>query len=184
MLSICLTIIIAVSSVCATAAEYPLHLDSAWINEVVSTDTATLFSDYAYLTESTAEPSWVAELIRAIEPAASQTPGADNPYIMLAGYMDTDLSESEGGLLSILAYVSPVGAPIDIVEIYWDGDPTGAFLYDDGAHGDFGSFDGLWGVMFEVGSNVIPAGEYMLELRARDQNGLYSDLWPYLTIHP
>ena len=131
------------------------------------------------------ESNWVIDMIRAVEPTrvgASQA--GQIPYIMMAGYMDTDISYSDGGLFHMLAYVSDMDSPVDFVEIYWEGQPTGAYLYDDGEHGDFEPGDDLWGLQIEVGPNLVPEGDYLFELRAKDVDGNFSDIWPYLTIHP
>ncbi|MBN1355193.1 hypothetical protein JXA40_02870 [bacterium] len=127
--------------------------------------------------------SWVIERMRYFEGTKSRSPD-DAPHIMMAGYMDTDLSFSQGGTLTILAYVTSPAESVEQVEIYWDGDPTGVFLHDDGMHGDFGSGDELWGFSLRIDPFALTGGDYLLELRAMDSNGIYSDLWPYLTVHP
>lgn len=105
------------------------------------------------------------------------------PVIMMAGYMDSDISWTNGGTLSILAWVvDPEGDPLS-VEIFFGGEPTGVMLMDDGQHGDFGAEDGLFGLTMEVPERSVPPADYLLELAARDQHGNQSDLWPYLTIH-
>ncbi|MBN1552472.1 hypothetical protein JW979_13440 [bacterium] len=130
------------------------------------------------------ESSWMIEMLKAVEPTRNANGNFDGPFIMMAGYMDSDISYPEGGILTMLAYVTGSSTPVEYVEIYWEGSPTGAYLYDDGLHGDFGAGDELWGFTMEIDPSVLPSGEYLLELRARDQNGNFSDIWPYLTIHP
>jgi hypothetical protein len=57
------------------------------------------------------------------------------------------------------------------------------FLADDGMNGDFAPNDGVWGIQFSIPPETVPPGDYLFELRAEDESGNYSDLWPYLTIH-
>lgn len=105
------------------------------------------------------------------------------PIIMMAGYMDSDISWMDGGTLRILAWVvDPEEDPLT-VEIFFGGEPTGVMLLDDGEHGDFGAEDGLFGLTMEVPERSLPPADYLLELAARDHHGNQSDLWPYLTIH-
>lgn len=115
--------------------------------------------------------------------SAAPAPAGSPPFIMLAGYMDTDISYQDGGTLNMLAYVTDPDSAIASVEIYYAGMPTGVFLNDNGFSGDFGAGDGLWGLLLEIAPYTVPAGEYLLELRAMDTEGNLSDLWPYLTIH-
>ena len=129
--------------------------------------------------------NWFADMIDAVQPTSSYDAPADQvPYIMMAGYMDTDLSFKDGGTFQMLAYVTDDDSAVQNVEIYWEGMPTGVYLKDDGSQGDFGINDDLWGLQLEIAPETLPAGEYMFELRAEDTDGHLSDLWPYLTIHP
>jgi hypothetical protein len=143
----------------------------------------SVLPDYIHPFERS-EANWMIELLQATEPQQSSfAPGSEPPFIMMAGYMDSDISYSSGGQLTMLAYVTDPDSPISSVEIYYDGQPTGVFLYDDGAHADYGAGDSLWGFSVAVPAQTVPAGEYLLELRAKDVDENYSDLWPYLTIH-
>ncbi len=151
------------------------------INRLAGTDFLDFTADYE--TYSRADDNWLIEQFRYFE-SGSAAPANEPPYINLAGYLDTDLSWEDGGQFTMLAYVTDLDSTVVSVEIYWDGQPTGVFLSDDGTSGDFGSGDGLWGITFPVNPRSLPPGEYLLELRARDDMGNLSDLWPYLTIHP
>ncbi len=133
------------------------------------------------------EYNWIVEKIKAIQEFTADTEYETSaPFIMLAGYYDTDITEEEGGTFKMIAYVYDPDGPQDVVkvEIYYQGMPTGVLLYDDGQHGDFGANDQVWGFVAEVPPNTVPAGEYLLELKAFDAENNESDLWPYLTIHP
>jgi len=110
-------------------------------------------------------------------------PSETAPVIMMAGYMDTDISWRYGGNLSMLAWVWDIDDDVDVVEIYFEGEPTGVFLHDDGNSGDFEAGDSLFGISIEIPPKTVTPGDYQLELRAHDFMDNYSDLWPYLTIH-
>lgn len=105
------------------------------------------------------------------------------PVIMMAGYMDTDISWRYGGIFRMLAWVWDVENDVETVEIYYEGLPTGVFLYDDGNNGDFEAGDSLFGLSIEIPPQTLTPGDYQLELRAFDSMDNASDLWPYLTIH-
>jgi hypothetical protein len=109
------------------------------------------------------------------------------PYIMVGGYWDTQVTATAGGTVTLLCYVSdPDGyADIDHVELYYGQTGTGVNLHDDATQGDFAPADGVFGLQFPITPpNLLPAGRYLLELRAFDKSGLASDIWPYLTINP
>ncbi len=130
------------------------------------------------------EFDWHRDMLQMLDtPSQHFAPGNEPPYILMAGYMDTDISWADGGVFRMIAYVTDSDSPIESVEIYWEGEPVGVFLYDDGLNGDFDANDGLYGIQFDVERHTIPQGEYLLELRAKDVDGNLSDLWPYLTIH-
>ncbi|MBN1879249.1 hypothetical protein JW823_03985 [bacterium] len=108
---------------------------------------------------------------------------SESPVIMMAGYMDSDISWQNGGILNMVAWVVDPDEDIESVEIYFEGEPTGVMLLDDGLSGDFGAGDGIFGLMAEIPEKAVEPAEFLLELLARDHLGNQSDLWPYLTIH-
>jgi hypothetical protein len=120
-----------------------------------------------------AEASWNIALRCAIEARAT---GANKPYILAAGYNQTDLQVQSGGTIDILAAVTDYDGidDIDYVELYYGGQPTGVHLNDLGG--------GLYGFTASVGENAVPVGKYLLELVAVDKDGNRSDMWPYLTV--
>jgi hypothetical protein len=130
------------------------------------------------------ENHWMTERLRMLDSLNYPQDASTIPCIMMAGYMDTDISWADGGKFTMLAYVLDMDSDIDYVEMYWEGEPTGVYLYDDGAHGDFGVDDSLWGISFDIDPLTFPEGQYLIELRARDVDGNFSDIWPYLTVHP
>jgi hypothetical protein len=111
--------------------------------------------------------------------------GPNRPFIMVGGFWDTQLSESAGGRLTLICYVSDPDGPADVqgVELYMGEDHTNVFLQDDGNSGDFSAGDGVFGLQMDFTAGQVPAGQYLLELVATDQSGNESDMWPYLTIN-
>ncbi len=111
---------------------------------------------------------------------------AVSPYILLAGYKDTELFEGYGGMLKLLAAVNDPQGLHDImkVELCVYGQPTGLELFDDGYHEDFQAGDSIYGFAYnipEISADMV--GDYLLEIIATDWEGNQSDPWPYLRIH-
>ncbi len=127
-----------------------------------------------------AGPSWTALKNRT---GRGFAPDSQSPVIMMAGYMDTDISWQDGGTFTMLAWVWDPDDNVVSVEIHYAGEPVGVFLKDDGQSGDFGPDDGLYGITMEISEHQLAPGDYLLELMARDSLDNVSDLWPYLTIH-
>lgn len=112
---------------------------------------------------------------------------ASAPIVMMGGYWDTKVSSRNGGKLKILAYVSDPDGRNDIarVSLYYGGEDTGAQLFDDGANGDFGVHDGLYGFTFNLDSaGILPSGEYFFSIVAEDHSGVRSTEFPYLVVLP
>ncbi len=110
-------------------------------------------------------------------------PEAVKPQIWWAGMGDTYLTAEQGGDMIIMAYVVDFQGDISTVEIYWAGEPTGGYLYDDGRHGDFGANDGLYAISATLGPlSPSSRGAYQFELVATDRAGNQSFAWPYLHV--
>jgi len=107
----------------------------------------------------------------------------DGPLILAAGYITGGITSFSGGEVTMLALVVPgrLGAKVTNVGVFFDGVFTGAELFDDGQHGDFGPGDSVWGLEGEFGPGQVP-GNYLLSLRAVDENGLTSSTWPFLKV--
>ena len=104
------------------------------------------------------------------------------PMIMMGGYFDTVLVDSETEELMMVLWIEPK-EQISEVELYYGGEPTGVKLWDSGVNGDFNAGDGLWTYyIFDIPSEDLPEGEYLIEAKARDVNGVESNLFPYLEI--
>jgi hypothetical protein len=99
------------------------------------------------------------------------------PYIKLAGYGFTDISEANGGTLYIYALCEDVDGSVANVKVYYQGNDTGLSLTDkDG--------DGLWDFALPGVPAGIPKGtEFVIELVATDNEGNTSDRWPYINVH-
>jgi len=125
------------------------------------------------------------ELIRDQLDAALEQMGIQSgatPRILLAGYMDTNISATQGGVFRIVARAD--GAQVTQVETMFAGValPGPVVLLDNGAQGDFQGGDGY----FTFTANGLPpvtvSGRVPLELVARDLFGGQSTVWPYLTV--
>lgn len=99
------------------------------------------------------------------------------PSILSAGYGLSRVTAGVGGALAINATVShPLGVSnIDAVEVRLGGVPTGVCLLPNGSEGQYD-------VTIDVPAGFIPAGQFLLELVARDKEGRTSDVWPYMTV--
>ncbi|MBU1627171.1 fibronectin type III domain-containing protein [bacterium] len=99
------------------------------------------------------------------------------PYIKLAGYGVTNITEGEGGTLSIFALCEDQDGTVEQVKVYFQGNDTGIRLSDNNK-------DTVWDFNFPGVSAGIPKGtEFVIELVAVDDEGNESDMWPYMTVH-
>lgn len=133
------------------------------------------------------ENNWLAEKIKAVSKFANiGSRNTSAPFVMLAGYYDTDVTYQDGGTFKFIAYVwDPDGySDIGNVEIYYASTPTSVYLADDGNNGDFGAGDSIFGISVPIPPLTLPSDRYLLEIVATDLEGNQSDMWPYLTIHP
>jgi len=114
------------------------------------------------------------------EVTPTQPPAPDSP-ILAAGYMTTMLSASQGGMVTISAIVDP-RHHLPAIELLYLGQPTGAVLLDDGAHGDGNAGDGVYALQLPVdGSSALPTGLYLLGLRSGTAGG-QQNIWPQLVV--
>ncbi|MBN1356621.1 lamin tail domain-containing protein [bacterium] len=111
----------------------------------------------------------------------ANTPAGSGTGIFMAGYMLSRASSQSGGTFNLAAVTS--GNP-DVIEIelFYSGSPTGIFLKDDGASGDFEPGDGVFGIRLPLNPGEIPPGDYFFQLQPTDSDGNTGDLWPYLTL--
>jgi len=102
------------------------------------------------------------------------------PSVNVAGLWTTRLTNGAPGTLTLVAWISdPDGLDdVDKVELLIAGQATGLQLFDDGAHGDFGSGDGLYALQMELPAGAPPAVYAGLQLVATDLAGLPSNIWP------
>jgi len=120
----------------------------------------------------------------AIHQRMTATASADNaagrPWIMIGGLWDSGANAAAGGNILLLAYA--IGSePVTGIELYYNHQPTGLQLRDDGEGGDWIPGDGLFTLAADLPPG-LPVGRYLLELRATDRAGRQSSLFPYLTI--
>jgi len=112
-------------------------------------------------------------------PAGTELPGEDDrPSILSAGYGFSRVTTDAGGVLTINAKVShPLGASnIEAVEVRLCGVPTGLCLLPGSKS------DGEYSISINVPAGFVPAGQFLLELVARDKEGRTSNVWPYMTV--
>ncbi len=147
---------------------------------LIISDTDDTLSNYRWLQfEHDRQVSWFSEYLNALQAKST----ANNPFIMVAGYLFTVLNRS-GGEFTMIALVShPMGiSAISSVEMYVSGYPTGVYLYDNGLNGDLVAGDGVYTFHIpQIGADP-PVGVYIIELRAKDIYGTFSVTWPYLVI--
>jgi len=99
--------------------------------------------------------------------------------IMVAGTWYSGIDALRGGNLTLLAYAPSA----ERVQLFYAGQPTGAFLADDGLSNDFAAGDKFWALTIESVPAGLPPGQLLWELAAEDASGTAGDLFPYLTIH-
>ncbi len=108
----------------------------------------------------------------------------DPPFINLAGYYMTHVTQAEGGTLNLIAWVTDENNDVDYVELMYQGAPLDPRMYlvDDGAHGDFDPGDNIYGMEIPVGPGIPSGLEVLLMLQAYDQFGHITALWPFLEV--
>ncbi len=116
-------------------------------------------------------------------PSPTATQQAPKFSYMLAGYWNTRLSKGERGMLSMLAFAANTN--IKQVEIFYQGDATDIYLFDNGSQGDYGAGDGIFGLQLNLSASetsVIPS-QTLLELNGYDQSWNIIGSFPYLTVN-
>jgi len=110
------------------------------------------------------------------------------PQVLLGGFTLREFNPagySIGGDFNLLAVVDDRNGLNDIASVH-ALDPityTALFsLYDDGQHGDLYPDDSIYGAILDDEYNIPDTSQFML-IQAVDQNGVSSDIYPYLAIH-
>ncbi|MBN2208207.1 MAG: transglutaminase domain-containing protein [Candidatus Coatesbacteria bacterium] len=112
-----------------------------------------------------------------------QATANQRPVIVEAGFLDTTISESKGGLFTAVAYVvDPDGQrSVQSVELRYQGSPTGLLLVDDGTNGDSVPGD----MLFTLQASILPgtpAGLHRVSIVAVDAAGEESVEWPFVEV--
>ena len=102
------------------------------------------------------------------------------PTVWMAGYFGSHISQRLGGKLHVVAYCTDPDNDIARVDLCYDGEPL-VSLHDDGQSQDGLAGDGIYGCFVNVQPG-LPAGPYLLEVRATDAEGNTSNVWPYVTV--
>ncbi len=127
------------------------------------------------------EFNWEAEFLRSVNGAADLNSTYDRygPFVSLAGYLTATIPAS-GGAFSMIAAASDGNGAENLsgVELCYAGNTTGIFMEELPVGLD--SMSKIYRLDLELGQ--APAGDYLLELIAYDEDGNRSLLWPYLNI--
>lgn len=105
------------------------------------------------------------------------TPGK-RPEVLLAGWWDTDVSSAHGGVARLVAWVDALPGEGTRCWVFYQGQPTGLELHDNGLDGDDLAGDGLYSLRLELPPG-LPAGQLLIELVAETAAGLRGLPWPY-----
>ncbi len=106
----------------------------------------------------------------------------DAPVVLAAGYWDTYLDYNSTHLSMIALLTEPQGLDnIASVAIFYQGAPSGILLFDDGASGDFGAGDGVFGFSTDLPVGLDPLW-LLLELNSVDKTGNKGRRWPFLVV--
>jgi len=111
------------------------------------------------------------------------TPGYYPPVIYMAGIEPTRFASGTTEDVTVRAFVFDPDGDIKWVKLLQGGnieDPS-IQLFDDGENGDFDAGDNWYGAILDT--NITP-GFYKIEIVARDDQGNYSHIFPYITVDP
>lgn len=101
--------------------------------------------------------------------------GSGKPVIIAGGYANTLITHEDGGQLDLyaLVYDPDEQGDINLVEIYYDGLPTGLYLDEEQP--------GIYHLGFHLGPGLTP-GLYLLSVRAADHFRNASAAFPYFAV--
>lgn len=102
-----------------------------------------------------------------VPPTTTPTPSNLGPFILVAGYMDSVVSASQGGMLTMLALVSdPEGDRVISVDpLTVTNDPTVFML-----------------APLTIPPGGVPSNRYLISLVAVDEWGNVGPAWPYMVV--
>ena len=106
------------------------------------------------------------------------------PVIEAVSFNNSYVSQAEGGDLTITAEIATPDGKNDItrVELYFQGEPTGILMHDDGLEGDQTADDGVFTYSVYIYPGMFTSGQYLVGVVATDSSGQQSDMWPYLVV--
>lgn len=126
-------------------------------------------------------PNWGDELyFRTINFGTNED---HHPRIYGAGWWNSAISESEGGVIELLAFITDPDGIEDItrVELMYEGEALGLMLEPGGGELGFDPSSGVYGIRFEGGAHSAPAGYYSVQIEVEDSQGNLAR-WPYLEV--
>jgi len=125
---------------------------------------------------------WVPGQREAYDPGVGLA-ASDAPKILVAGFCSTDLPADTPGLLHVVALINDPNGLSDIASVMMDCESAGLAdieLFDDGANGDFGPGDGIYGaVVPDVGP--LEPGLFPVSITAEDYDS-NTGQWPSLVV--
>jgi hypothetical protein len=102
--------------------------------------------------------------------------------VWLLGTMGQDFVVEEDADFRLFAFAP--GRPARM-ELLAGGQPTGLYLYDNGAYGDFAAGDGVFGGRLVLSRRgLLDPASFMLEVQGADWSGAVGLPAPFLTILP
>jgi hypothetical protein len=107
------------------------------------------------------------------------------PKLLMAGFAETQLNATEGGVLRMLALGDDTANAAWIDVLFAGGSaepmPLGLSLSDRGLQGDTFSRDGLYIGLQGFPPGLVP-GSYLLAFEYTDSCGNAAGMWPFLTV--
>ncbi len=108
--------------------------------------------------------------------ATATAPGCQPPRVIIAGYLNTHITSSTGGYMSLFAAAyDPQQWQALLLEIYFEGEPTGLTMPMIDPVNYFYRLD------IDKFPSGIPQGYILIEIMPRG-SGCEGDLWPYLPV--
>ncbi len=147
-------------------------------NTVTMSITPTATATYSSTVTVTATPSVTASATPT--PSATATQPEIDAYISVGGYMATRLESRAGGQLVLMTMISGADASsVELVELYYQGMPTGVLLGHDCAPYVFED-ENIYCLSLYIEPGTAPALKALLEVIPHLSQGMDGTGWPNL----